>query len=322
MAVRRAQASILSGVNSAANGLILDSGYSRVNAGYIPTSTSSVVSYTSSTTWSRPSNVHWIDIALVGGGGSSSQTVTGGNGSGGSTSRRGGGGGGGAVIQVNQFYVGDYDTWYIIIGGNSALSTHGSNDCNGNSWGKSGNPTIFSPISSSYAITSLSGVDSSNLRRTLIAPGGGGAGHPCGSPGALSLSTAGGTGSNEAGDTFMYIPNIDADAGGGKVPWQGYGGRGGTAGVHASPGGGGGGSGATASTSTGGTGRTLTSPFSGCYGGGGAGGSGTSGGCGGGTSGSPGTNGTGGGGGASGSAFTGSLTGGTGRIEIRQWFSS
>jgi hypothetical protein len=319
MAVRRAQASILSGVNSAANGITLDLGYARTSAGYIPTATSGVVSYTSSTTWTRPSNVHWIDIALVGGGGSSSQTVTGGNGSGGSTNRRGGGGGGGAVIQINQFYVGDYDTWYIIIGGNSALSTYGNNDCNGNSWGKSGNPTIFSPISSSYAITSLSGVDNSNLRRTLIAPGGGGAGHPCGSPGPLSLATAGGTGSNEAGDTFMYIPNTDT---GGKVPWQGYGGRGGTGGAHSSPGGGGGGAGATASTSTGGTGRTLVSPFSGCYGGGGAGGFGTSGGCGGGSSGSAGTNGTGGGGGAAAGAFTGSLTGGTGRIEIRQWFSS
>ncbi len=319
MSIRRSQASVLSGINTASTNNKVDVVYNKVSAGFIPTLVSAVTSYTSSTTWSRPSNVHWIDIALVGGGGSSSQTVTGGNGSGGSTSRRGGGGGGGAVIQVNNFYVGDYDTWYIIIGGNSALSTYGPNDCNGNSWGKSGNPTIFSPISSSYAITSLSGTDNSNLRRTLIAPGGGGGGHPCGSPGPLSLATAGGTGSNEAGDTLMFIPNTDTD---GKVPWQGYGGRGGVSGNHFAPGGGGGGAGATASASTGGTGRTLTSPFSTCYGGGGAGGGGTSGGCGGGTPGVQGTNGTGGGGGAGSGARTVSLTGGTGRIEIRQWFSS
>ncbi len=106
MAVRRAQASILSGVNSAANGITLDSGYARTSAGYIPTATSSVVQYTSSTTWTRPSNVHWIDIALVGGGGS---------GACGAGTRTGGGGGGGSVLQVNRFYVGDYDTWYIII---------------------------------------------------------------------------------------------------------------------------------------------------------------------------------------------------------------
>lgn len=318
MTVRRAQASILSGVNSAANGLTLDSGYSRASAGYIPTATSSVTAYTSSTTWSRPSNVHWIDIALVGGGGSSAQTVGG--------TRRGGGGGGGAVIQVNQFYVGDYDTWYIIIGGNSALSTYGNNDCNGNSWGKSGNPTIFSPTASSYAITSLSGVDSSVLRRTLIAPGGGGGGHPCGSSGLLTLATAGGTGSNNAVTTHWTIPGGIGEVTAGKKPWQGYGGVGGISGDVNASGGGGGGAGASASGPSAGTGRTLVSPFSGCYGGGGSGGIGNtgggSGGCGGGSAGVAGTNGTGGGGGAGSGAFTGSLTGGSGRIEIRMWYSS
>lgn len=317
MAIRRAQASVLSGINSAANGWI-DSSYNTVNARYIPTEFSTVTSYTSSTTWTRPSNVHFIDIALVGGGGSSSQTVGGANGSGGTTSRRGGGGGGGAVIQVNRFYVGDYTTWFIIIGGNSDVSGYGTNNCNGDSWGRSGNPTIFSPISSSYAITSLSGVDNSTLRRTLIAPGGGGGGHPCGAPGPISMVSSGGSGSNNSSQTFSAVPNT---SGGGKVPWQGYGGRGGVSPNHFSPGGGGGGSGATASSSTGGTGRTLQTPFSGCYGGGGGGGGGTSGGCGGGSN-NVGSNGTGGGGGAGSGAFTGGRTGGTGRIEIRQWFSS
>jgi hypothetical protein len=318
MAIRRAQASVLSGINSAANGWV-DSSYNTVKARYIPEQFGAPQAYLSSTTWTRPLNVHFIDIALVGGGGSSSQTVIGASGTGGFTSRRGGGGGGSAVIQVNRFYVGDYDTWYIIIGGNSAVSGYGGNNCNGDSWGRSGNPTIFSPISSSYAITSLTGVDNSTLRRTLIAPGGGGGGHPCGSSGPISMVSSGGSGSNSQTETYRGIPNVGNS---GKVPWQAYGGRGGQAPIPTSPGGGGGGSGATASSGTGGTGRTLISPFSGCYGGGGAGGGGTSGGCGGGTPGVQGTNGTGGGGGCGSAAKSNGFTGGTGRIEIRQWFSS
>lgn len=317
MAIKRAQASVLSGINSAANGWI-DSSYNSVQARHIPQAFGSIVAYTTSTTWTRPTNVHFIDIALVGGGGSSSQTVTGANGSGGTTSRRGGGGGGGAVIQVTRFYVGDFNTWFIIIGGNSAVSSYANNDCNGNSWGRSGNPTIFSPTSSSYAITSLTGVDNSTLRRTLIAPGGGGGGHPCGSSGPISMVSSGGNGSNNPSETFRGIPNT---GGGGKTPWQGYGGRGGVAGSQTAPGGGGGGSGATASGSTGGTGRTLQTPFTTCFGGGGAGGGSSSATCGGGAN-NVGTNGTGGGGGAGSSARTAGRTGGTGRIEIREWFSS
>jgi len=318
MAVRRAQTSVLSGINAAANGWV-DSSYNTVNSRYIPTAVSSVVAYTASTTWTRPANVHFIDIALVGGGGSSSQTVTGANGSGGFTSRRGGGGGGGGVIQVNRFYVGDYPTWYIIIGGNSAVSAYTGNDCNGDSWGRSGNPTIFTPFNTTFNAQNLFGVDSSTLRRTLITPGGGGGGHPCGSSGPISMVSAGGSGSNNSSETYRGIPNIGNS---GKIPWQAYGGRGGVAPNTFSPGGGGGGSGATASSGTGGTGRTLQTPFSGCYGGGGAGGGGTSGGCGGGTPGVAGTNGTGGGGGAGSAARANGFAGGTGRIEIRQWFSS
>jgi len=317
MAVRRIQTSVLSGINPAANGWV-DSSYNTVNSRYIPTAVSSIVAYTASTTWTRPANVHFIDIALVGGGGSSSQTVTGANGSGGFTSRRGGGGGGGAVIQVNRFYVGDYTTWYIIIGGNSDVSAYGNNDCNGDSWGRSGNPTIFTPFNTTFNAQTLSGVDNSTLRRTLIAPGGGGAGHPCGSSGPISLVSSGGSGSNNTTQTFSGVPNT---GGGGKVPWQAYGGRGGVAGNHTAPGGGGGGSGATASGSTGGAGRTLQTPFATCYGGGGSGGGSTSATCGGGAN-NVGTNGTGGGGGAGSAARTVGRTGGTGRIEIRQWFSS
>ena len=68
MSIKRIQSSVLSGVNALANGKI-DSIYNKVSAGYIPTLTSSITEYTSSTTWSRPSNVHYIDLYLVGGGG-------------------------------------------------------------------------------------------------------------------------------------------------------------------------------------------------------------------------------------------------------------
>ncbi len=315
MSIRLAQASVLSGINSTLTNNILDTSYYRVSAKYIPTRTGSVTTYATSTTYSRPANVHFIDIALVGGGGSSAQTVSG--------PRRGAGGGGGAVVQVNQFYIGDYNTWYIFIGGNATGSVYGTDNCSGNSWGHAGNPTIFSPISNSFALANLTGIDPSNLRRTLIAPGGGGGGHPCGSAGSFGLGSAGGTGSNNANNTYGMVPYAIGEPTSGKVAWQAYGGRGGVSPTTGSPGGGGGGAGGTASSGTGGVGITLQSPFSAvCYGGGGAGGSGgVSGDCGGGNN-AVGTNGRGGGGGASPTNFVGSRTGGTGVVLIREWFSS
>lgn len=383
MAIKRAQSSVLSGINSNANGFIFPT-YNNVSAKYISQATSSItltggsssgttitvasttgllvnhkvtvtagtgsfatntvvssilsstqftvnttpsvalsgatisastLLYLSSTSWTRPSNVHWIDLLLVGGGGSSAQTRTGGNGFGGFCARGGGGGGGGAVSQINQFYVGDYDLWYIVIAGNSATSSYGSDDCNGDSWGRCGNPTIFSPITSSYLIASLTGTDNSNLRRTLVAPGGGGGGHGCGSTGPIGLGSGGGAGANN-GNNYRGIPDTDN----GRIGWQAFGSRGVATGnnVWCNGGAGGGGAAAVASGSTGGSGKTVTSPFSGTYGGGGGGGavasSGGSGG--GGANGVAGTNGTGGGGGG------GGLTGGTGRIEIRMYYSS
>ena len=314
MAVRRAQASILSGVNSAANGLILDSGYSRVNAGYIPTSTSSVVSYTSSTTWSRPSNVHWIDIALVGSGGS------GGCGGG---ARTAGGGGGGAVFQVNQFYVGDYDTWYIIIGaGGTGCAGGAQGNCCCNQWGQPGGPTIFTPTSSSFNFGVYSGVDSSNLRRTLISPGGAGGGHPCGGIGSWTIATSGGMGSNR--ETNNHWGVVREDFSGTRIVYSGLGGRGaaGSAGTGGGTGfaGGGGGAGGPAqqifnstpsSNNNPGPGKALLTPFSGTYGTGGRGGGNANGAFG---------TGNGGNGAENNSGFT--SFGGSGRAEIRQYFSS
>jgi len=314
MAIRRAQASVLSGTNSASTNNKLDTVYTTVNSKYIPTLVSGITAYTSSQTWTRPSNVHYIDVALVGGGG---------GGACGAGARQGGGGSGGAVIQFNNFYVGDYDSWFIIIAGNSPGCPGGNQgSCCCNSFGQSGNPTIFSPVSSTFTLTNYTGADSSNLRRTLIAPGGGGGGHPCGSAGNWSLASAGGHGSNEETGVHWGVARNSYSPT--RIIYQGFGGRGGPAGV-GTGGVGGGGAGAGASggnqNGVGGSGKSFVSPFSGSYGGGGAGGNGSSGGSGGGGTGTTGTANTGGGGGGSVSSGNGGL-GGTGRIEIRMYYSS
>lgn len=324
MAVRRAQASVLSGVNTTANGRV-DSFYPRVSAGQIPTATSSVTAYTSSQSWARPSNVHWIDIALVGSGGS---------GGCGGAARTAGGGGGGAVFQVNQFYVGDYDTWYIIIGAGGAGCAGGAQgSCCCNQWGQPGGPTIFSPFNT-FSFSVFSGADSSNLRRTLIAPGGAGGGHPCGGIGSWTPATSGGMGSNRETNNHWGVAREDFSQT--RIVYSGLGGRGAAGsyntGTGTGFGGGGGGAGGPAqqifgtgnpsSNGNGGPGKSLLSPFSGTYGGGGSGGGTNGASAGGGTANVSGSFGTGGGGGgASNNAGFVSL-GGSGRLEIRQWFSS
>jgi hypothetical protein len=306
MSIRRAQASVLSGVNSAANGK-LESVYYKTSSGQIPTATSSITEYTSSTTWSRPSNVHYIDLYLVGGGGSGGQA---------GGSRSGGGGGGGAVIQFNNFYVGDYDSWYLLIAGTSSRAETGRSDCCCDSWGHGGNPTIFSPVATSFNKAALTGTDSTTLKRTLIAPAGGGGGHPCGSHGTY-FATGGGQGSN--GDPGFWGwgggGGQNDYVGGVRLGHQGYGGRPGTPGAAGGHGGGGGGAGGQGSGPTEGPGKALQLPFSGTYGVGGRGGN-------------AGNN------GASGAANTGNAGAGTtgsgalagygasGRAGIRMYYSS
>lgn len=309
---------MLSGINTAANGWV-DSSYKRVSSGQISTQFSEVTNITSSQIWTRPSNVHFIDIFLVGGGGSGGGGTTGGDGGGGSTSRGGGGGGGGAVIQFNRFYVGDYDSWYAIVASTSSRAEINATNCNFDQWGHCGNPTIFSPTAggTSFNMANLVGVDSSNLRRTLIAPGGGGGGHPCGSPGPQGLAGGGGPGTN-AGSGMWGISGSD-----GRITYQSFGGRGGVAGGPTGNGGGGGGAGNRSSNNNGGAGKALLSPFTGTYGGGGAGGQSGSGANGGGNAngGSGVANSGGGGAGHDGSNTRGGY-GASGRIGIRMWFSS
>ena len=306
MSIKRIQSSVLSGVNALANGKI-DSIYNKVSAGYIPTLTSSITEYTSSTTWSRPSNVHYIDLYLVGGGGSGAQ---------GTGARAGGGGGGAAVIQFNKFYVGDYDTWYILIAGLSSRAETLRTDCCCDSWGHGGNPTIFSPVATSFNKAALTGTDSTTFKRTLIAPGGGGGGHPCGSMGTY-FATGGGSGSNGdvghwgwggSGGQNEYVGAI-------RIGHQGFGGKQGTPGDAGGVGGGGGGAGGQASGVTRGAGKALQSPFSGTYGMGGDGGRGSS-------NGSDGTANTGNGGYGNVNSNTRGGYGAAGKAGIRMHYSS
>ena len=310
MSIRRAQASVLSGINTAANGKIEPS-YFKVSSGQIPTAVSSVTEYTSSTTWSRPSNVHYIDLYLVGGGGSGAQGVQA------AATRAGGGGGGGAVIQFNRFYVGDYDSWYILIAGQSSRQETPRADCCCDSWGHGGNPTIFSPVATSLNKASLTGTDNTPLKRTLIAPAGGGGGHPCGSHGTY-FATSGGQGSNgNAGGYWGWGGSGGQNdySGAIRIGHQGYGGGGGAPGAAGGAGGGGGGAGGQASGATEGAGKALESPFSGTYGSGGRGGNaGNNGASGGANTGK-------GGAGHFGANQLGGY-GGSGRLGIRMWYSS
>jgi len=272
MAIKRAQASVLSGFNASSTKDIAPK-YSLASAGRTYTQ-GAITTFTSSGTWTRPSNVFYVDIALVG---------SGGGGGGGvfdvpnnSVNRTGGGGGGGAVYQINRFYVGDYPSWWVFIGaGGSGGGTCGSNNCNCNQYAFRGNPTIFTPTATSFAMSNLVGVDSSNLKRTLVAPGGGGGGHPC-SGSASFGATQGGAGSNQQVYDESTINGIPANNDGSsqrRFVYQGYGGRGSraTGGTTADAGGGGGAGQRIVNQAAGGAGKALISPFSGTYGAGGNG---------------------------------------------------
>ena len=375
MSIRRSQASVLSGINTADTNKI-DVVYNKVSAGYIPSQNSllftnvsgatdtitigdtslirpgqvltvisgtgafpanttvlsipnstqikstaapsvalsnatisaGAIDFTSSTTWSRPSNVHYIDLYLVGGGGSGSQ---------GGGARPGAGGGGGAVIQFNRFYVGDYDTWYILIAGQSSRAETGRADCCCDSWGHGGNPTIFSPVATSFNKAALTGTDNTTVKRTLISPAGGGGGHPCGSHGTY-FASAGGQGSNGnpqglwgwggSGGQNDYVGAI-------RIGHQGFGGLAGSPGGTGGPGGGGGGAGGQASGVTEGAGKALVGPFSGTYGVGGRG-------AGGGLNGQSGAANSGNGGAGNAGSGTVGGYGASGRAGIRMYYSS
>lgn len=213
--------------------------------------------FTSNTTWTRPSGIEFVDLILVGGGG------------GGGAGNYGGGGGGGNVYYIKKFYVGDYNTWYAIIGDGGAGGNETGFNGMSSTFGDTGGPTIFSPDTSSFTYTSY---NTTGTSRTIICPGGGGGGTANGY--GFMTGSGGGSGS---GIGFGSVGRIAGDQ-----YWNpGYGYNGGAG---ASGAGGGGGSpiaqGNAASTNTGGNGAdgvTLEAPLpSGYVFGGGGGGSGLS----------------------------------------------
>lgn len=162
-------------------------------------------------TWTRPKNVKWVEVLLIGGGGS------GGSGRASQGNSASGGGGAGTLLYT-KVYVADYDTWYIKCGLGAGRNSLNQNSSNFNSWGKPGTSSIFSPIPIIWNFeyeTLADGLDdtstlSGNRPSSLInntagalavrgaryhglhVPGGGGGGHPAGGIGQ-PLGCEGGT---------------------------------------------------------------------------------------------------------------------------------
>ena len=200
--------------------------------------------------WTRPSNVDFIDIALIGGGG------------GGSPSQ--GGGGGGVVTYIKKYFVGNATTWYYRIGfgGDAGGQSTGDGLSDTNSHGEAGGPTMFgsnvgiSTFTFGPAAARDGNLNPINDSTVIISPGGGGGG-PSGNPGFFA-GTGGGAGAGASGSWGRLN--------GGEYWTTGHGFNGGSTGG-ASAGGGGGScvsAGGNASGSTGGnggTGVTLAAPL-------------------------------------------------------------
>lgn len=183
MSIRRASTSYLHSLDNPNSFGNQKRKYANVTAGLGPAQF-----LISGSTWTRPTNINYIDIVLVGGGG----------GGGGTGSDFGGGGGGGVVTYIKKFYVGNATTWYYRIGfggdGGSTNSGVGISDTNG--WGEAGGPTMFGTNAAiaSFNYASLSPINDPTI---LISPGGGGGG-PGGSNGYFA-GTGGGSGSGVSG---------------------------------------------------------------------------------------------------------------------------
>jgi hypothetical protein len=310
---------------------------------------------TSIKTWTRPKNVKWVEVLIVGGGGS------GGSGRAAQAVSSSGGGGGGAVLYT-RVYVADYDTWYIKCGLGAGQNLLNQNSSNFNSWGKPGSSSIFSPIpitwSYDYEIATdglrdtntITDIRPNSLKNNsalakavrgaryhgLHAGGGGGGGHPAGGMGHPMGGTEGGTSRGRRNKLLSANdggPLTDGRFSRDNVFWGpgGYGGLGsnGDPPVQANTMGAGGGGGASergrsGDLSVGGRGGNGATWLGLSVGGGGGGGrnagsagAGVFGGGNGGGSGSDATNGTGGGGGGGSNGTNG--RGGRGTVVIRYW---
>ena len=197
--------------------------------------------FTSNQTWTKPSNVNYVDLIMVGAGG------------GGGAGNYGGGGGGGAVYYIKKFYVGDFASWNIMLGVGGPGGNEAGLNGQSSSHGDTGGPTIFSPTVSTFTYTNYNTVGTT---RTIICPGGGGGG-PAGVFGFMTGS-GGGSGSGVGSGSIGRIS--------GDQFWNpGWGFNGGAGATSAA---GGGGStiavGGNASTNVGGNGApgvNLTAPI-------------------------------------------------------------
>jgi hypothetical protein len=287
--------------------------YSNVTAGL-----ATAKFFTSNSTYTRPSNVLYIDLLMVGGGG------------GGGQNNYGAGGGGGNIYYVKKLYIGDADTYYCWIGtggvAGGVVSTvypyetiadfGGLTAARAAAFGEGGQPTIFSS-NANYASFNFLNMSAIGNAKTIISPGGGGGGANAGF--GFMIATGGGSGSNAASGTNGRVANESWSSG------HGFNGGAGSAG-----GGGGGGSttavGGSASGNIGGNGangpdlqaplpatfvnsstQTITTRFGGGGGGAGATTQGTGGTGGGGNGGSAGVANTGGGGGGGAAGGSGVL---------------
>ena len=196
---------------------------------------------TSNQTWTKPSNVDYVDLIMVGAGG------------GGGAGNYGGGGGGGAVYYIKKFYVGDFSSWNIMLGVGGAGGNEAGLNGQSSSHGDTGGPTIFSPTVSTFTYTNYNTVGTT---RTIICPGGGGGG-PAGAFGFMTGS-GGGSGSGVGAGSIGRIS--------GDQFWNPGWGFNGGAGATSAAGGGGStvATGGAASTNVGGNGApgvTLTAPI-------------------------------------------------------------
>lgn len=302
MSIRRASTSYLHSLDNSLSFGTQKRKYSNTSAGLGPAQF-----FLSSSSWSRPTNVNYIDIVLVGGGG------------GGGQFNYSGGGGGGVITYIKKFYVGGANTWYYYIGfgGDAAGTNSGVGISDTNSWGECGGPTMFGTNSSitSFNYASLNPINDPTI---LVSPGGGGGagGGPTGEYGYFA-GTGGGCGNGVGGSRGRLVND--------EFYTTGHGFNGG-AGGSASGGGGGsctstglsgsgnnGGNGADGpdllaplpATFTNSASQVISTRFGGGGGGQGASVGGTGGVGGGGSSGSAGTANTGGGGGAGASGGSG-----------------
>ena len=205
--------------------------YNNVNAGqkYVQ------VEFTASGNWTRPNNISYIEILMVGGGGG------GGGGANASSGNRKGGGGGGGSIVYGKMYVANFNDWRIVVGA-GGTGGYGSSDCGNYLWGHIGRPSVFGPLNSYTPdeTNSFAGFG-------ITASGGGGGAHPCGGQGIWS-ATQGGSGTRQS--------STNGDFGGN--PSYGAWGKGGAAASGDDSFGGGGGSMTnTGSGQTGGSGPTI-----------------------------------------------------------------